>query len=53
MGLLYNNKKKSDLVVLDERELENAEGEDYGFELIPDVEEKPEPETDDSDEKKD
>lgn len=39
MGLLYNNKKKQDLVVLDEQKLENDEGKEYGFVLIPDVEE--------------
>lgn len=35
MGLLYNNKKKSDLVVLSEEKLENPEGQAFGFELIP------------------
>lgn len=39
MGLLYNNKKKQDLVVLGEQKLENDEGKEYGFVLIPDVEE--------------
>lgn len=36
MGLLYNNKKKSDLVVLSEEKLENPEGKAFGFELLPD-----------------
>lgn len=36
MGLLYNNKKKTDLVVLSEEKLENNEGEAFDFELIPD-----------------
>lgn len=37
MGLLYNNKKKTDLVILDEQELEKNEDKEYDFVLIPDV----------------
>ncbi len=35
MGLLYNTKKKTDLVVLSEEKLENNEGELTDFVLIP------------------
>lgn len=37
MGLLYNNKKKTDLVILDEQELEKNEDNEYDFVLIPDA----------------
>ena len=37
MGLLYNNKKKTDLVILDEQELEKNEDKEYDFVLIPDA----------------
>ena len=35
MGLLYNNRKKTDIVVLNEEELENSEGKLCDFVILP------------------
>ncbi len=49
MGLLYNTKKKTDLVVLSEEKLENNEGELTDFVLIPTEEPSLQPQDDDKD----
>ncbi len=49
MGLLYNTKKKTDLVVLSEEKLENNEGELTDFVLIPTEESSLQPKGDDKD----
>lgn len=43
MGLLYNHKSKRDVVVLSEEQLENPEAEPFGFVILSEDDEVPQP----------